>query len=60
MKYVACILFFLLQTNWIISNTSNISFIDGDYWFPFPTISMDYSNNSIIDMSYLIGKLKRK
>ena len=39
---------------------SSISFIDGDFWFPFPTVFMDYSNNSVIDMSYLNWKIEEK
>ena len=39
---------------------AKISFIDGDYWFPFPTISMDYSDDAIIDMSYLNWKIEDK
>ena len=60
MEYIASILFFLLQIDLVYSNVSNISFIDGEYWFPFPTISMDYSNNSIIDMSYLNWRIEEK
>ena len=57
MKYFNCILLFLF---YIKCNISNISYLDGDYWFPFPTISMNYSNNSVIDMSYLNWKIEEK
>ena len=33
---------------------------DGDSWFPFPTISMNYSKNNIIDMSYLNWKIEER
>ena len=39
---------------------SSVSLIDGDYWFPFPTVFMNYSNNSVIDMSYLNWKIEEK
>jgi len=39
---------------------SSISYIDGDYWFPFPTISFKYSNKSALDMSYLNWKIEER
>ena len=50
---IVLLLYFKLTSN-------NISFIDGDYWFAFPTVSLDYSNESIIDMSYLNWKIEEK
>ena len=39
---------------------SSISYIDGDYWFPFPTVSFKYSNKSALDMSYLNWKIEER
>jgi len=39
---------------------SSISYLDGDYWFPFPTISFKYSNKSALDMSYLNWKIEER
>ena len=38
----------------------SIIYEDGDYWFPFPTISMNYSKNCSIDLSYLNWKIEEK
>ena len=57
MKYITFILFFIFCTK---TNNSDVSFIDGDYWFPFPTVSMNYSNNCTIDMSYINWKIEEK
>ena len=55
---ILIIVFFILI---IISiSISSVSLLDGDYWFPYPTISMNYSNNSLIDMSYLNWKIEEK
>ena len=51
-KYLIISSFFLLITS--------VFYEDGDYWFPFPTISMNYSENSSIDMSYLNWKIEEK
>ena len=51
------ILSFLIYINIAISS---ISYIDGDYWFPFPTISFKYSNKSALDMSYLNWKIEER
>ena len=55
MKQLFIIFLLLLYIKLICTK---VSFIDGDYWFPFPTISMDYSVDSIIDMSYLNWKIE--
>jgi len=47
----------LIYINFVISS---ISYIDGDYWFPFPTISFKYSNKSALDMSYLNWKIEER
>ena len=54
MKFV--IVLFLL----IISHlhSSEISYIDGDYFFPFTTISKNYSSNATLDLSYLNWKIE--
>ena len=57
MKYLIKVILFVFYIKLVISS---VSFIDGDFWFPFPTISMDYSNNSIIDMSYLNWKIEER
>ena len=57
MKYLAKIFLFSIYIKFIFSS---ISLIDGDYWFPFPTVFMNYSNNSVIDMSYLNWKIEEK
>ena len=44
----------------ILSNSSKISYIDGDYFFPFPTISKNYSEKAIIDLSYLNWKIEER
>ena len=44
----------------IESNTSQISYIDGDYFFPFPTISKNYSEKAVIDLSYLNWKIEER
>ena len=44
----------------ITSNTSQISYIDGDYFFPFPTISKNYSEKAVIDLSYLNWKIEER
>ena len=46
----------LFNINLVISS---ISYIDGDYWFPFPT-SFEYSNKSVLDMSYLNWKIEER
>ena len=55
-KIIVINLIFLL----INSSISLVSYIDGDYWFPFPTISMNYSNSSSIDLSYLNWKIEER
>ena len=57
MKYLAKIFLFSIYIKFIFSS---ISLIDGDYWFPFPTVFMNYSNDSVIDMSYLNWKIEEK
>ena len=44
----------------IISQASKISYIDGGFYFPFPTISKNYSENAIIDLSYLNWKIEER
>ena len=51
------VLSLLIYINFAISS---ISYIDGDYWFPFPTVSYKYSNKSILDMSYLNWKIEER
>ena len=51
------VLFILIYINFAISS---ISYIDGDYWFPFPTVSFKYSNKSVLDMSYLNWKIEER
>ena len=51
------VLSLLIYINFAISS---ISYIDGDYWFPFPTVSYKYSNKSVLDMSYLNWKIKER
>ena len=51
------ILSLLIYINFAISS---ISYIDGDYWFPFPTVSFKYSNKSALDMSYLNWKIEER
>ena len=41
-----------------LPNSSKISYIDGDYFFPFPTISKNYSEKAVIDLSYLNWKIE--
>ena len=57
MKFLIKIFLLLFYIN---ISFSSILFVDDDYWFPFPTISMNYSNNSVIDMSYLNWKIEEK
>ena len=60
MKFLIKIFLFSIYIKFILSS---VELIDGDFWFPFPTVFMNYSNNSVIDMSYLnwkIGKDKIK
>ena len=47
----------LIYINFVISS---ITYIDGDYWFPFPTLSYKYSNKSVLDMSYLNWKIEER
>ena len=50
-------LFSLIKiTNLLIPN--EILYIDGDFWFPFPTISTNYSSNASLDLSYLNWKIE--
>ena len=49
--------FILIILNFIYTS---VSYIDRDYWFPFPTVSMNYSNDSVIDLSYLNWKIDEK
>ena len=51
-KYLIFLSFFLFITS--------VFYEDGDYWFPFPTESMNYSDNCSIDMSYLNWKIQEK
>ena len=51
------VLSLLIYINFAISS---ISYIDGDYWFPFPTVSYKYSNKSVLDISYLNWKIKER
>ena len=39
---------------------TSILYEDGDYWFPFPTVSMNFSEKCSIDMSYLNWKIEEK
>ena len=39
---------------------TSIIYEDGDYWFPFPTVSMNFSEKCSIDMSYLNWKIEEK
>ena len=39
---------------------SSILYDDGDYWFPFPSSSMNYSNNSVLDFSHLNWKIEER
>ena len=55
MKILINIFLLLLYINLILTE---VSYVDGDYWFPFPTVSMDYNNESAIDMSYLNWKIE--
>ena len=43
-----------------LPNSSKISYIDGDYFFPFPTISKNYSEKAVIDLSYLNWKIEER
>ena len=54
MKYLI-VLFLLIISN---SYSSEISYIDGDYFFPFTTISKNYSSNATLDLSYLNWKIE--
>ena len=51
------IIFLLIVINFAISS---VSYIDGDYWFPFPIVSFKYSNKSVLDMSYLNWKIEER
>ena len=51
------IILFLLYFNFIFSE---VLFLDNDYWFSFTTVSLDYSNDSVIDLSYLNWKIEEK
>ena len=37
-----------------------ILYEDGDYWFPFPSVSMNYSDNNVLDLSYLNWKIEER
>ena len=43
-----------------ITYTFSLISEDGDLWFPFPTVSMNYSNNNSIDLSYLNWKIEER
>lgn len=53
-----------MKNSVILLSTFNFIFSiineDSDYWFPFPTVSMDYSENCSIDMSYLNWKIEER
>ena len=57
MKIIIKIFLIFLVIN---SSFSLVSYIDGDYWFPFPPICMDYSNSSSVDLSYLNWKIEER
>ena len=44
----------------IILCSSEIFYLDGDYFFPFPTVSKNYSVNASIDLSYLNWKIEER
>ena len=52
--FLYCLLFFLSFS------FSSILYDDGDYWFPFPPKSMNYSNNSVLDFSHLNWKIEER
>ena len=43
-----------------ISLKSDISYVDGGFYFPFTTISKNYSENAVIDLSYLNWKIEER
>ena len=60
MKYFIIV---LISINTILSiepNESQITYIDGDYFFPFPTISKNYSSKAAIDLSHLNWKIEER
>ena len=57
MKYLIKILLFSIYIKFIFSS---VELIDDDYWFPFPAVYMNYSNDSVLDMSYLNWKIEEK
>ena len=60
MKYFIIV---LISINAILSiepNESKITYIDGDYFFPFPTISKNYSSKAAIDLSHLNWKIEER
>ena len=60
MKYF---IFIFISINIILifgTNISQISYIDGDYFFPFPTISKNYSEKVAVDLSYLNWKIEER
>ena len=60
MKFFIIILISINITLSIVPNELQISYIDGDYFFPFPTISKNYSSNASIDLSYLNWKIEER
>ena len=60
MKFLICFFIFYINILIIISYSSGISYIDGDFYFPFTTISKNYSEKSVIDLSYLNWKIEER
>jgi len=46
--------------SFVIGIHSSIIHEDGGYWFPFPTVSMNYSKNCTLDLSYLNWKIEER
>jgi len=51
---------FSIFFSFVIYIHSSIIYEDGGYWFPFPTVSMNYSKNCTLDLSYLNWKIEER
>ena len=60
MKYLISLFLSINNLFLIISLQSKVSYIDGDYFFPFPAVSTNYSENAVIDLSYLNWKIEER
>ena len=60
MKFLLVLYFLINNILLIIPLSSQITYIDGDYFFPFTSISKNYSEKAVIDLSYLNWKIEER